>query len=198
MDEIAKSFLNKNPEFGNEDSLKKIGSGYNGSVFLTDKNLVVKVTKDKEEFDTSVQIFNKANGKYTPTYHKLDRIGDNYIIVMDKIDPINLTGQQNVFLNLFRDKMLDMIDSGIDITPLKGHLETIDDPKLKFVLSGLIDAASGLKNIGITNADIHEDNIGVNNGKIVLIDVVDKELVQEVKRVKGIIKELIKEFLGYE
>lgn len=196
MEQIANSFLSNNPEFGSVDNIQKIGSGYNGAVFLTDKNFVIKVTGDKEEFDTSVKIFNKANGLYTPKYHKLERVDGYFIIVMDRIKPINLTSQQNVLLNLFRDKMLDLLDAGVDILPLKEQLSNIGDSDLEFILSGLIDCAYGLQKIGIKNADIHEDNIGISNGKIVLIDVVDQELVQEVKILRRKIREIINEFFN--
>ena len=112
------------------------------------------------------------------------------------MNPINLTSQQNVFLNLFRDKILELMDAGVDISALKQHLDNVEDSELRFVLSGLIDAVDGLQKIGIVNADIHEDNIGVSNGKIVLIDVVDEQLVQEMKRLRKKIREIIKEYFN--
>ena len=55
MENIAKEFLKKNPKYG-KSIIENLGSGYNGSAYLTDKKFVVKITKDKAEYNTTKKI----------------------------------------------------------------------------------------------------------------------------------------------
>ncbi len=188
----AENYLKDNKDFGNITS--ELGSGYNGVAFLTDKGFVVKVTKDEQEYKTTSKIFKTINGKFTPTYYKVDNVDGLYVIVMDRVKPLNLTYNENQQLNMFRDRILDMVDSGKDISKLKESISKMEDNKMKTVFSGLIDCVIGLHKAGITNADIQEDNIGTLNNKIVLFDVVEEEpqLAESIRKIiRGIVEKLI-------
>ena len=192
MEELIKKFLKNNPIYGS--SYNKIGEGYNGKVFETDKGFIVKITRDKQEMQTSDKIMNKLNGVFTPKYHLIQSLEGNYVIVMDKIEPLNLSLEENNLLNLFRDQILKLVKKGGDLSNIKLAVEkNIPNKKMKFILSGIIDAVDGLKQIGIINADIQEDNIGVDkNGKIVMFDVVDE--LSLVESLRKIIRKIILEF----
>ncbi len=175
----AQQFLQQNPAYGSQLS-SVLGSGYNGIVWLTDKGLVLKITRDKEEFQTAQRIMQGANGKFTPRYLTQQALGGGlFALVMEKVDPLPLTAGQQVFLNKFRDRVLGMQDAGQDITLLLPALKQLPDQQLAAILAGLIKCLHGLEQIGILNADIQEDNLALRGGQVVLLDVVDSALVAE-------------------
>lgn len=187
----ADDFLNNNPEFGT--ITKILGSGFNGVAFLTDKNLVVKATKDEEEFNTTEKIAKTINGIATPKYHKIEENDGLYMIVMDRVEPIKLNKKESDFLNMFRDGMEALLDSGEDISMLKHSLSRINNKKMETILGGVVDCVIALDKIGIRNVDIQEDNIGTINGRIVLFDVVDeqKELAESsIRSLRVFIREI--------
>jgi len=192
--EVGETFLSNNEEFGK--ITKTLGSGYNGTAFLTDKNLVVKITRDEQEFQTALEVSNKLNGVYTPKYYKVEKYDGLYIIVMDLVEPIKLSKKESEFLNMFRDGLLTMIEQGVDTTHLKKSIKKIGNDKLEFVLDGLVVAVVGLNKMGILNDDIQEDNIGILNGKIVLFDIVNKEhqLAENTTKVRLLIREVVESF----
>jgi len=190
MEKIAKEFLKKNPKYG-KSIIENLGSGYNGSAYLTDKKFVVKITKDKAEYNTTKKIVKKANGKYTPKYYYLKEVGDIYIIVMDYVELVDLTSEENFLMNSFRDKIIDFVKSGQNTKEIKKNLEKISNKKIKKIFFGLVDIVDGLIKIGIDNVDIQENNLGFIGNKLVAFDVVDNnELNESVKR---IIIKLLKE-----
>lgn len=179
MEEIINNYLKSNPNYGSK-TINKLGSGFNGEAYLTDKNFVIKITKDLPEVKTASEISKKLNGVVTPKFFDIKKIDNNlYIIVMEKVTPITLTSDENIRLNQFRDNLFGLLKANKNILPLKdvikGKLKNI---KLENILSGLIEALAKLKGIGIMNADVHEDNIGFVGNKFVLFDVVDSRLVR--------------------
>lgn len=193
--DTAESYVNKHTQFGN--IIKELGSGYNGVAFLTDKGFVIKVTKDEEEYKTALKIFNSLNGLYTPKYYGVDEFEDLYVIVMDKVDPLNLSDEENKMLNTFRDFILMKLENGEDVSKLKSLLPNFKNKKMEVIFSGLIDCIVGLSKVGIINDDIQEDNIGLLNGKIVLFDVVETEhqLAEVIKNIRSVIREMVRRII---
>jgi len=175
---------------------ENIGSGYNGSVFLTDKGYVIKVTSDEQEYKTTLDIFNSANGKYTPLFFEIDPFEGFYVIIMEKVEPLKLSYNDNILLNKFRDILLDYINNDQDIISLKNTiLKNVKDKKMAFILTGVVDCVDGLRRVGIINADIQENNIGKNSkGNIVLFDVVD-EIHLEPASIREVIRKILKQLL---
>jgi hypothetical protein len=175
----AQAFLQQNPTFGTQLTTS-LGAGYNGVVWLTDTGHVVKITRDREEFQTAQRIMQGANGQFTPKYFAQQALsGGLYALVMEKVEPLKLTAGQSKFLNMFRDRVLGMQDAGQDITQLIPALKQLPDQGLAKILGGLITCLAGLEKLGIVNADIQEDNLAQRGGSIVLLDVVDAALVTE-------------------
>lgn len=194
--QIATDYLAQNPEFGAITS--ELGSGNFGTAFLTDKGLVVKVTRDSNETIATKTIMDKANGQFTPKYYKLDKWGNSaYVIVMDRVTPISLSDSESNMLNIFRDRVLDALEDGNDPTAMKPMLKKLGNPKLEKILGGVIDCMVGLNRIGIRNADVQEDNLGVVNGRVVMFDIVDeRDLSLNESALLGTIKKLIREYIG--
>lgn len=178
MEELILNYLKTNQHFGSK-LIKKLGSGFNGEVYLTDKDFVVKITKDLPEVKTASQISKKLNGVVTPKFFDISKLNNgSYLIVMEKVNPIQLTSDENVRLNTFRDNLTNLLKSNKNILPLKDVLKgKLKNVKLENILSGLVEAMYRLKSIGIINADIHEDNIGYIGNKLVLFDIIDARLV---------------------
>jgi len=190
--DIATNFLKDNEGFGNLKT--ELGSGYNGTAFLTDKGFVVKITKDKEEYSATLKIFNQINGKYTPMYYKVEPHEGLYVILMDYVEPIKLSSEESDFLNMFRDGMLSILEDGGDISYLKKTVSKIENKKLEFIIRGLIDCVIGLSKIGIINTDIQEDNIGILNDKVVLFDVAEEgvgQLTESKRAIRSIVREIV-------
>lgn len=172
-DQTAQAFLAANPALGT--LTKTLGSGNFGTAYLTSKNLVVKITRDTAEYKAAQRIQQKANGKYTPTYHQLQQVGAGlYALAMDVVQPISLTASESQMLNLFRDKLTELLEDNQPIAGFKQSLSRLKNPKLEQILGGLIDCMAGLHSIGILDTDIHEDNLGTLKGRIVLFDVVEE------------------------
>ncbi len=179
--ELVNNYLNNisNNKFGSK-IVEKLGSGHNGEAYLTDKNFVVKITKDIAEVKTALNIIQHLNGVATPKYYDIRKLDNGLnIIVMEKVEPIKLSSSENGLLNMFRDKLLAFIKTGKPLQPLKDLLAGKLPIKMENILSGLIDAVDALKSIGIINADIHEDNLGFIGNKLKLLDVVSDKLVKE-------------------
>ena len=194
--QIATDYLAQNPEFGAITS--ELGSGNFGTAFLTDKGLVVKVTRDSNETIATKTIMDKANGQFTPKYYKLDKWGNSaYVIVMDRVTPISLSDSESNMLNIFRDRVLDALENGNDPTAMKPMLKKLGNPKLEKILGGVIDCMVGLNSIGIRNADVQEDNLGLINGRVVMFDIVDeRDLSLHESALLVTIKKLLREYLS--
>ncbi len=191
-DEAVATFLQANPALGTLS--KTLGSGNFGTAYLTSKNLVVKITNDAAEFSTAQAIKQKANGKYTPAFHELTQLKAGvYALVMDLVQPIQLTASESQMLNLFRDKVTQLLEDGENPAPIKQNLKRLNNPKLEQLLSGLIDCMAGLHSVGILDTDIHEDNIGTVGGRVVLFDVVEDSAVlhEALMRHLGILGKLL-------
>ncbi len=191
-DEAVAAFLQANPALGTLS--KTLGSGNFGTAYLTSKNLVVKITNDAAEFSTAQAIKQKANGKYTPAFHELTQLKAGvYALVMDLVQPIQLTASESQMLNLFRDKVTQLLEDGENPAPIKQNLKRLNNPKLEQLLSGLIDCMAGLHSVGILDTDIHEDNIGTVGGRVVLFDVVEDSAVlhEALTRHLGILGKLL-------
>jgi len=178
LQELAKKYADEK-KYGT--IVKTLGSGYKGSSFLTNQNIVIKITSDKEEYSTALDIAkSSANGEYTPHYFSFKYENPYYILAMEKITPIKLNYKQQEFLNRFRDILLDGIEEGKNKKVFKNFITNKITPgEFSHILLGLIDCVYGLHKVGISNADIHEDNIGINEeGRIVMFDVVSANLVE--------------------
>jgi hypothetical protein len=194
--QIATDYLAQNPDFGTLGG--ELGSGNFGTAFSTSKGLVIKVTRDSNETIVANKIMTKANGQFTPKYYKLDKVSNGtYVLVMDHVTPIQLSASESNMLNVFRDRVLDALEDGNDPSAMKPMLKKLGNPKLEKVLGGVIDCLVGLNRIGIRNADVQEDNLGVVNGRVVMIDVVDeRDLSLNEAALLGTIKKLVREYMA--
>lgn len=177
IESIQKYLVDTNNKFGHQLT-SKLGEGYNGVVYLTDKGYVIKNTSDKAEVKTALNIAKSINGQATPKYFDIHKNDDgSYIIVMEKINSIsNLSGNEQKFLNMFSAKLISQLESGKDISIFKDGIKgKVGSPKFENILNGLIDCLTTLKSIGIINADIHEDNLGMVGNRLVMLDVVDEK-----------------------
>ena len=156
----------------------KLGEGYNGVVYLTDKSYVIKYTTDKAEVRTALNIAKSINGQATPKYFDIHKNEDgSYIIIMEKVNPIsNLSDNEQKFLNMFSTKLISQLEAGKNIIVFKDGIKgKVGSPKFENLLNGLIDCLTTLKSVGIINADIHENNLGTIGNKLVMLDVVDEK-----------------------
>lgn len=175
----AEAYLAEHPEFGTA-LVGELGSGYNGQVWETDRKLVLKVTRDAEEYQTTSRIMRSANGKYTPRYDACQPIGSGlYVLFMEKVSPVKLSATQSQLLNIFRDRLLDMIGAGDSVDALLPGIRKLPDPLMARLLTGLAVALQGLHRLGIDHADVQEDNLGWRGDQLVLLDVVHEGLLAE-------------------
>lgn len=169
-----------------------MGNGAFGTAFLTDKNLVIKITGDRDEYKTAQEIKEKVNGKYTPRFFKLDKLSDSsYAIVMELVRPIRLSAQENTFLKSFADKFTHALEYGHNTEVIKAELTRLGNPSLTSVLNGVAECMTGLYKVGIINADIRAENIGTINNRIVMLDVMDEKQVTMNESLMGTVSKLI-------
>lgn len=194
--QLATDYLTQHPDFGTLAG--ELGSGNFGTAFSTSKGLVVKITRDSNEPIVAKKIMDKANGQFTPKYYAMDKVSNGtYAIVMDHVTPISLSDSESNMLNVFRDRVLDALEDGNDPTAMKPMLKKLGNPKLEKILGGVIDCLVGLNRIGIRNADVQEDNLGVVNGRVVMFDIVDeRDLSLHESALLGTIKKLLREYIG--
>jgi hypothetical protein len=175
----AEDFLVQNPAYGNRLA-RVLGQGYNGRVWLTNKDLVLKITRDAEEARTTELIMAKANGRFTPKYFACVSLPEGlHTVVMESVVPVSLTAAQSRFLNLFRDRIEDLRDAGEDVRSILPGLQGLPDPVLVRVLTGLVNDLHGLSAIGIDHADIQEENLAWRGQQLVLLDAVHAGLLAE-------------------
>lgn len=178
--EILQQYLDeKKGKYGTKIT-QTLGSGNFGTVYLTDKNFVIKLTKDIPEVKTTLKIAKELNGVVTPKFFDIKKLESGlYLIVMEKVNPISLSASENSLLNNFRDKTINLLKQNKNILTLKDALLGKLGNKMESILFGLIDAMASLFKIGIINGDIHEDNLGFIGDKLVLLDVIDDKLIKE-------------------
>jgi hypothetical protein len=179
LTQLAQSYLAQHPEFGTKLT-GSLGSGYNGQVWQTDKGVVVKVTRDGEEYQTTRRLLGAANGKFTPKYFACEPLASGlYVVVMEKVTPLQLSAAQSQLLNVFRDRLLDMLEDGENVQSILPAIAKLPDVTMRGVLGGLAQALDGLHKLGIDHADVQEDNLAWRGQQLVLLDVVHAGLLTE-------------------
>lgn len=195
MKNIAQNYLNNNVQFG-EKIVSSLGKGNFGEAFLSNKNFVIKVTKDKAEYLTvknKILLNDNINGVITPQYFKVEQYNNYYLIVMEKVKNISFTEKENIIINKFKELIFSFLKLDKDISLVIENIkEKIKDSKLKSILLNLTNIITKLNNFGINNVDIQENNIGMIGNKYVVFDVVDEKYLNE-NTLESFIKKILLE-----
>jgi hypothetical protein len=154
--------------------VKYISSGSFGDAFEIKQNgidRVLKITTDREE----AKIANTLKGKDLPgivKFHDVKRIKskdlkrfENYLIIMDKVDPIS----NKRTLSQIKSIISKIVDDDLFIIP--DEIKNIPNSKIKSELETIIDS---LRKIGIREevSDIQVQNLGIGkNNELILFDL---------------------------
>ena len=156
--------------------------GGNGVAVLTDKDLVIKITGDKAEYITSKELEN-INSEYVVKVHSSKVIDPDdqsiytpdskpaYLIIMDKVDAPTIQQERDWFdCGCTEDKpiYIDFTDPDGDAVV---HPPVDDYDKCNKIYDDIMNIRKEIERVGRRWVDIGIDNVGIKDGKYVLIDL---------------------------
>jgi len=167
---------------------KNIGSGQFGTAFMLKSGKVLKLTSDMLEAMTAYYLSDK-NTEFVVNYYDVRRIVGSkdknlYVIIMDYAEPVKMSEKEK-YLWYLDEKYLDCdVDEFIKNMNYPWKITENVISYLKHFWYNMIGMLQELKELGIKNADIHSDNLGMINGKMILFDVTGLYHRNEFKKKK--------------
>ena len=156
--------------------------GGNGVAILTDKDLVVKITGDEAEYITAKELENIDSEHVVKVHHsKIIDTDDHsiytedskpaYLIIMDKVESPTMEQESDWFdCCCTEDKpiYIDFTDPNGDAAV---HPPVDDYDKCNKIYEDIMNIRKEIENTGRRWVDIGIDNVGIRDGKYVLIDL---------------------------
>jgi len=156
--------------------------GGNGVAVLTDKDLVVKITGDEAEYITAKELEN-VNNEHVVKVHQSQIIDADdqsiytsdskpaYLIIMDKVDAPTMEQERDWFDCCCTEDKPIYIDFTNPNSDVFIHPPVDDYEKCNKIYDDIMNIRKAIESVGRRWVDIGIDNVGIKDGKYVLIDL---------------------------
>lgn len=164
--------------FTTKNDLKELtylGSGDFGTAYLTDKNTVVKITKDKTEYDIAIKL-KGHNLQNVVSIYDADKIGTDMFIHMELLITDGIEDLYSKMQHIIEDELnLSLGEVLYHDADYEGAAEELNINIPEYVSTLLQNINYGLYELskfGLTTVDIRSENIGKKrNGNFALFDL---------------------------
>ena len=164
--------------------IKKLGEGLNGEAWQvsdskTFTSVVFKLTEAPDEAWTSATLIDK-NTKHFTKIHDVVEYERNYIIVQDmiqtKLPPKFKSEDIDLVLDFLRKYHFETISKIKFMTELREKIYRGNKQfsrELEIIIDMIFEIIHEGRSLGFKNLDINPNNLGYQNGRIVLFDIMD-------------------------